>query len=851
LYFSDVFYSYNPYDKGKKMKAKLLSIVTIFLLLFTFNNMAQDYQDFKFMHPKPQANMLSEIKMFDLNNWVATGQNGTFMKTTNGGVDWYFHHQAGKVYNNAEAIGHNYDFWFFNSSTGIVVGETGYIGKTTNGGITFQAIDNGIIPTTQRGTSVWFADQNIGYVTSGSGQGFNGTVVKTTDGGATWSNILTLGYSVLAITGTDAQTVYAVASDGTVHKTTNGGTNWTSTLSVGIYMYDISFLNATTGLICGSQGGLFRTTNSGTTWEALTPPQVDWAFNQVKIVSATEIYLVGDPVYLWKSTNLGTTWTSLPIMPVSGPASTYIWQSMDKQGSVMAMCGDFGVVAKSTDNGASWFSNHFSYSTQIMFDITTVPGSQNVWAVGRQYLGSGDRNVMFSSDGGTNWVTYNTNVVTDLYAISMVSPKVGYVCGTNSVVLKTTDAGQSWTAVTKPSTTINYNLYAMEFINENTGWVFINYAPVSVDGNIFKTTDGGNSWTQQTIGNTNGIAGADMVNANVGYLCLNPSGNPIYKTTNGGTTWTPVPIPLSGNIKGIKAIDENTVYIGSSFGTNRVAKTTDGGTTWTPFALPAAVDVTSLDFKDASTGYVCGNLTSAVCRTTNGGTTWSVQNVHLPTLAKLHVSAGDTVFVSGTYTSILRSTNFVVPVELASFTSTTISSDVQLNWSTATEKNNMGFDIERCQKSNVHGQTEWEKMGFVEGNGTSTEIHSYSFTDKNLTPGNYSYRLKQIDFDGAYKFYKLSEDVGIGLPSKFELSQNYPNPFNPATTIRFSLAKESKTKLQIFNSIGELVATLIDELKPAGNYDVTFDASKLTSGMYLYKLSTDYGTFVKKMILIK
>ena len=465
------------------MKKTLLSLSTLFLLLFASNSIAQDYQDYKFVHPKPQANALTEIKMFDLNNWAAIGANGTYMKTTNGGVNWYFHHQAGKYSNNAQAIGQNYDFWFFNSSTGIVVGETGYIGKTTNGGVTFQAVDNGVIPTSQRGTSVWFADQNVGYVTSGSGSGFNGSVVKTTDGGTTWNNILTVANSVLAVTGTDAQTVYAVASDGTVNKTTNGGTNWTPTLSVGQFMYDVNFLNSTTGFICGSQGGLYRTTNSGTTWEALVSPPYDEAFYQVKIVSSTEIYLVGDPVYLWKSTDLGNSWSSITIMPVSGPASTYIWQSMDKQGSVMAICGDFGVVAKSTDNGTSWFSNHFSYSTQIMFDFATVPGSNNVWAVGRQYSNNGgDRNVMFSSDGGANWVTYNTNEITDLYAISMINSNVGYVCGTNSVVLKTTNGGQTWSPKTKPSTT-NYSLQDMEFIDENLGWIVVNFS--TVPGEIF------------------------------------------------------------------------------------------------------------------------------------------------------------------------------------------------------------------------------------------------------------------------------------------------------------------------------------------------------------------------------
>lgn len=834
------------------MKNNLLLNLISALLLINFSANSQDYQDYKFMHPKPQANLLRKIQMIDANTWFAVGANGTFMRTTNAGVDWYFHHQAGKYANSGQAIGQNYDLWFFNASTGIVVGETGYVGRTINGGTSFQAVDAGIVPTSQRGQSVWFADQNVGFAAFGSGSGFAGTLIKTTDGGLTWSVMFSAPNSVLTVSGTSSQNVFAVASDGTVFKTTNGGTNWTSTLSVGQFMYGMSFLNSTTGFICGSSGGLYRTTDGGNVWTALPPPQVDWACFQIKIISATEIYVVGDPVYLWKTTDLGNTWTSSSIIAVSGPASTYIWYSMDKVGSTMVLSGDFGVVAKSTNSGTSWSANQFSYSTQIMFDFATVPGSSNVWAVGRQYsLNGGDRNVMFSSDGGSNWVTYNTGEVTDLNAISMVTPTIGYACGTNSVVLKTTNAGQTWIPKTKPSTT-DYTLYDMEFLNENTGWVVVNFGSAP-GGNIFKTTDGGTSWIQQTIGTNASLAGIDMVNANVGYINLNPSGNPIYKTTDGGNVWSPVTIPFTGQIRALKAIDENLVYIGTTAGTNRIAKTTNGGTTWTPFALPVTVDVNSMDFKDANIGYVTGNLNSIVCRTSDGGNTWSFQNVHLPTLAKVHVNSGDTVFVSGTYTSILRATNFAVPVEMSAFTVNVKNSNVHLSWTTATEKNNMGFDIERSV-INPHssvGNSEYVKVGYVEGHGTSTENHSYSFTDKNLTQGKYSYRLRQIDFDGSYTYHNLSEVIEIGLPGKFELSQNYPNPFNPVTNIKFSLTKQSVVKLEIYNSIGEVVGLLLNEVKAPGSYEIPFDAGKLSSGVYLYKLSSGEGSLIKKMTVVK
>ena len=174
------------------------------------------------------------------------------------------------------------------------------------------------------------------------------------------------------------------------------------------------------------------------------------------------------------------------------------------------------------------------------------------------------RQVLRSTNFGDTWSAIDVPVETDLQAVSFVNSQLGYASGTNSQVVKTTDAGLTWAPVTRPSAT-NYTLQAVEFIDANTGWVFVNFGNVP-GGNIFKTTDGGTTWTQQTIGTTDQIASADMVDANVGYLTLNPSDQPIYKTTNGGTTWTSVTTPFTGQIKKVRAVDANLVYIGTSSG---------------------------------------------------------------------------------------------------------------------------------------------------------------------------------------------------------------------------------------------------------------------------------------------
>lgn len=186
-----------------------------------------------------------------------------------------------------------------------------------------------------------------------------------------------------------------------------------------------------------------------------------------------------------------------------------------------------------------------------------------------------------------------------------------------------------------------------------------------------------------------------------------------------------------------------------------------------------------------------------------------------------------------------------VPVELTSFTATASGNDIQLNWSTATETNNSGFDVERKWNN-----SSWQSVGFVPGHGSSTEQHSYSFIDKDLSIGAYSYRLKQVDYDGTFE-YSNEIEVEITNPTSFNLAQNYPNPFNPSTTISFSIAQATNVNLEVFNLLGEQVATLVNEVKDAGDYKIDFNASNLTSGIYFYVLEADGMKISKKMILMK
>jgi hypothetical protein len=199
--------------------------------------------------------------------------------------------------------------------------------------------------------------------------------------------------------------------------------------------------------------------------------------------------------------------------------------------------------------------------------------------------------------------------------------------------------------------------------------------------------------------------------------------------------------------------------------------------------------------------------------------------------------------------------DFYIPVELSAFSASVSDNNVVLNWETSSETNNRGFEIERKLKNQ-----DWVTIGFVAGNGTSTEKHSYNYSDKEMSTdytGRILYRLKQMDFDGGYKYSnQVFADFDF-IPDQVTLAQNYPNPFNPTTTIKYSIPVESNVTLAVYNSIGEKVSELVNTVQASGNYQVTWNAKDNASGIYLYMLEVsdmqNHNLFKdsRKIVLVK
>jgi hypothetical protein len=343
------------------------------------------------------------------------------------------------------------------------------------------------------------------------------------------------------------------------------------------------------------------------------------------------------------------------------------------------------------------------------------------------------------------------------------------------------------------------------------------------------------------------------------------SSTPVVKvSSNGGITWT----DITGNIPGAQRYISrvlcsptvsNTMYVvksGFSAG-NKVYMSTNIGVNWTNISgnLP---DVPHNDiFIDpmySNHYYVANDF--GVYRTTDGGTNWSREGLNFPWVPAMDfdyaVSNGVRYLRVGTHgrSAFETDLDFIVPVELISFTANVNNGDVELNWMTATELNNSGFEIERSIDDE-----DFEVIAFVQGFGTTTEPKEYSYTDEKVS-GFLKYRLKQIDFDGTFE-YSTTIEVHSYSILNFELHQNYPNPFNPITNISFIIPTESYVKLNVFNSIGEKIETLVDEIKFDGRQEAIWNAENYSSGVYYYTIEVipvngkQPFRESRKMILIK
>jgi len=416
----------------------------------------------------------------------------------------------------------------------------------------------------------------------------------------------------------------------------------------------------------------------------------------------------------------------------------------------------------------------------------------------------------------------------------------------NDKIYKTTDDGATWT------NTLNEGQMSYFGIPVTQDPSNPNHLYTMTGINFKKSTDFGSSWN--TISSNFGPSSAPCdieVFPNTSTILIGDNGTGIFRSTDSGLTWTQT-YSTSGEIPTI-AVDftnPGVAWATKWGGGNGLLKSTNYGASWTlqsGFTQSMwGVHVQPTDGNVVIAGcYSCGTS----WRSKNGGQTWTQIPIASTNYQIAIIDSMNQFAAQGNGFYKLDS-QFFVPVELAAFSGQLIGKDIILNWTTATELNNQGFEVERS-----FDNENFAKIGFVPGFGTTTEMKSYSFKTSDVSAGVQYYRLKQIDFDGTVTIYNSVEVTGP-VPNNFILDQNHPNPFNPSTTISFSLPVESNVTIKLFNMLGQEVAQIANSDFQAGNHNLEFNAKDLSSGAYVYTLEAkgvNGANFksTKKMLLLR
>jgi photosystem II stability/assembly factor-like uncharacterized protein len=508
------------------------------------------------------------------------------------------------------------------------------------------------------------------------------------------------------------------------------------------------------------------------------------------------------------------------------------------QNTIFVVGGVSGPVIWRSTNGGSNFTQ---LPTNGLPTSTSNRFLSCVWAtsVNTIYVGDGattgnglvkNAKVYKTTNGGTNWTTIlnsGTNVYGFINGVvfSRINPLLGVAnCDPNSDSEKfkmwKTSNGHTSNTLFEPNAPNSSGAQNSVFmIDEN----FYGFGLNTATARVAVTTNGGTDFSFYNIagyGGDNGFVSTvafsnDKLN---GMAATSQTSATIARTTNGGLNWFSqiIPCTISGHCN-IKYVPETTVayLIVSNSTESKCLKTIDNGANWTQYTFPSgAVDISHIDLLYNT--LIEAENEAYIFATTKSGVVYGLHEIPMP--VKLF---SFNYFISGRNTTI--------------------------KWVTSEELNNSGFEVHRI--SDI--QNIWEKLGFVKGKGTTNTFTNYSFEDKNLNTGKYNYRIKQIDYNGNYEYFKLDGIVEITNPVKFNLSQNYPNPFNPETNIKYQITNNSYVVLKVYDVLGKEVSTLVSEFKTAGYYDVKFSGNNLSAGVYFYKLKVNDFTLIKKMLLVK
>ena len=467
------------------------------------------------------------------------------------------------------------------------------------------------------------------------------------------------------------------------------------------------------------------------------------------------------------------------------------------------------------------------------------------------------------------WYKQNSNVSNRLTSIDMWSSMVGYCCGLDGTILKTTNGGFIWESL---STGIVEGLNSIKFISENIGWV------VGQDGKILKTTNGGLSWSYQISNTTKTLNSVFFINENVGWV-VGWDGT-ILKTSDSGNNWITQQSSIAVNLNSVFFYSSDLGWIVGDVGA--YVKTTNGGETWIQKTTGTTNDLNSIAFANSETGIIAGM--GIVLHSSDSGEIWTDLSLTYANCYAISLSNNETGYIVGGDGQIFKSTDglsdwFIIGSGIYNTLYDVDFTNVNTGWAVGqggaiikTLTGGSGYSATNLV-ANALASSQILEVSTIEGFSVDDNIlinpggwnqETYKITGFEIGFGSVSIILESpllYDHQIGELVIKLNptsveEEFINELPTEYSLLNNYPNPFNPTTKITFSLAADSKVSLKVFDVLGQEVTSLINQEMTVGVYNVDFNALNFPSGVYFYRIEAtgvNNARFVdvKKMILMK
>jgi photosystem II stability/assembly factor-like uncharacterized protein len=660
-------------------------------------------------------------------------------------------------------------FAFLDSLTGWVVGGYGTILHTTDGGVNWNRLS---VPSTAYLEAATFADANRGWAVGFDALPARGVILRTTNGGATWTtrswtnqwwsdvvrsdsqNVWVCGFEtilqyiygdMLAMTFADPQNGWAVGYDyagsrSLIVHTGDGGAHWDDQAPMlDSYLWDVAFVNADTGFAISQDSLLLWTTDGGALWNVTSLGPYSYP-GCICFANPSEGWIGCGNGTVLHTTNGGTSWSTLTSGSSSWPQDIWFWSSTNG-----CFCGGGGCLNRTTDGGQTWSSRTSGFDRWLE-GLAFVDASRG-WAVGPPWT------VLRTADGGRHWMESAIGVQWSLADVRFVDDRHGWAVGAHSTVIHTSDGGETWTTQTSNAEPL---LYSLAFADTLCGWA------VGESGTILHTTNGGTDWVVQETGLDVDLQDVEVLDCQtawaVGHDYLPPYGGYLLHTTDGGNEWNFQHTQEYAYWQAVDFVDGQRGYmVGADAQTGQAAiwSTNNGGDHWS--CIRAGLNCVLLDVQFiADTGITVGTW-GVIMRTTDGGVSWTrdTSNTNNDLLALAMTEDGQ-AWAVGTYATILH----------------------------------------------VSGPT--------------GEIR----------------------------------DVSPQLPVTYSM-RAFPNPFNPRTTIALEMPVAGRVRVDVFDIVGRLSATLTDGRLDPGRHTLTFDAAGLPSGVYFARMQAGTVMQTRKLILLK